>query len=217
MLNSIVEINRTIVQAEMNVENLKRFKRNMLNQILNLPNSSSSNRPTHDEYFLAMAFLVSTRATCARRAAGCILVNSRNHVLATGYNGVPAGMPHCTSSACDGANSLSGRDLDRCEATHAEQNALLQCKDCYQIETCYTTCSPCVTCTKLLLNTSCRRIVFFEEYPHPKSKTLWEQKQDSLLLGKREWIKHESPTATLVQARFNLETADRVSRPNKSQ
>jgi dCMP deaminase len=58
-------------------------------------------------------------------------------------------------------------------ATHAEQNALLQCRDVEQIDTCYTTASPCITCVKLLMNTGCRSIVFAEEYPHPEAMDLW--------------------------------------------
>lgn len=133
----------------------------------------STMRPTHDEYFLDMAKLVSTRGTCARRKVGCVLVNSRHHVIATGYNGVPSGSPHCTDTPCAGANAPSGKGLELCEAIHAEQNALLQCHDVYSIDTCYCTASPCITCIKLLLNTSCQRIVFISEYPHPQSKVLW--------------------------------------------
>jgi deoxycytidylate deaminase len=36
------------------------------------------------------------------------------------------------------------------------------------------TASPCVTCCKLLLNTSCERIVFAEVYPHSEAQRLWE-------------------------------------------
>ena len=76
--------------------------------------------------------------------------------------------------ACAGAWSPSGTNLDACQAIHAEQNALLQCRDIYQIHTAYVTASPCVTCCKLLLNTSCERIVFVEEYPHSAARELWE-------------------------------------------
>ena len=127
-------------------------------------------RPSRDEYFLQMAQLVATRSTCLSRQVGCVLVNARGHVLATGYNGPASGLPHCGS--CH--RKQSGEGLDLCPATHAEQNALLQCRDVYQVATLYVTVSPCVTCTKLFLNTSTQRIVFFEEYPHPQSKQLWE-------------------------------------------
>jgi deoxycytidylate deaminase len=43
----------------------------------------------------------------------------------------------------------------------------------YAIHTAYVTASPCMTCCKLLLNTSCQRIVYVEEYPHSAAKDLW--------------------------------------------
>ena len=49
-------------------------------------------RPPTDFYFLRMAYLVSERGTCARRKVGCVFVNKRNHVIATGYNGFPIGI-----------------------------------------------------------------------------------------------------------------------------
>jgi dCMP deaminase len=142
-------------------------------------------RPTRDEWAMELAVVTSRRATCLRRQVGCVLLNARGHVLATGYNGVAAGMPHCNDVdtdgfgpdahpwACSGAESPSGTNLDGCQAIHAEQNALLQCRDVYGIETCYVTASPCMTCVKLLLNTSCQKIIFAEEYPHSAAKELW--------------------------------------------
>lgn len=140
-------------------------------------------RPSRDEWAMKLALLTAQRTTCCRRAVGCVLLNARGHVLATGYNGVAAGLPHCNEHdpffetgyphACSGANAPSGTNLDGCQAIHAEQNAMLQCKDVYSIHTCYVTASPCMTCIKLLLNTSCERIVFVEEYPHSAAKELW--------------------------------------------
>lgn len=131
-------------------------------------------RPSSDEYFLEMAKLVSSRSTCARRSVGCVMVNDRNHIIATGYNGVASGLPHCTETPCEGADCLSGTGLDQCEAIHAEQNAIIQCRNTYEIHTVYCTTAPCVTCVKMLMNTTAQRIVFIEDYPHKKSKELWE-------------------------------------------
>lgn len=119
-----------------------------------------------------MAALAARRSTCARRAVGCILVNERGHVLATGYNGVASGLPHCIDSPCKGAGLPSGAGLHLCEAIHAEQNALLQCRNINEIHTVYVTASPCVSCMRLLMNTSVRRIVFSQEYPHAESTGL---------------------------------------------
>ena len=140
-------------------------------------------RPSRDEWAVSLALLTASRATCLRRPVGCVLLNARGHMLATGYNGVAAGQPHCNAydefhptgypHACSSARAASGKDLDGCQAIHAEQNALLQCRDVYDIDTCYVTVSPCVTCTKLLLNTGCQRIVYLDEYPHSAAKDLW--------------------------------------------
>ena len=155
-------------------------------------------RPSKDQYFIEMAKLVATRGTCLRRKVGCVLVNARGHVIATGYNGVAAGLPHCNHAevdkvytqysmelsrvvthrtfkypnACSGATLSSGTGLDSCEAIHGEQNALLQCKDVFEMHTAYVTAKPCVSCMKLLMNTSCKRIVYLEDYPHPKTDEL---------------------------------------------
>lgn len=144
-------------------------------------------RPTKDEYFLAMAKLASTRRTCARRGVGCVLVDENGFVLATGYNGVPSGFKHCNEGhECPSADAPSGTSLSGCYATHAEINALAQCRDHKAIHTVYTTLSPCDSCVKALLSTGAKRLVFLEEYPHPVSRHLWE------VLGGREWVHHKS-------------------------
>ncbi len=132
-------------------------------------------RVSKDQVFSDMALLMSTRGTCPRRQVGAILVNKRGHVIATGYNGNAAGLPHCIEVPCVGADLPSGTGLSKCEAVHAEANALLQCKDVYEIHTAYVTASPCVDCTKLLLNTGCERVVFIERYPHFEAEVMWTE------------------------------------------
>jgi len=133
-------------------------------------------------YYLQMAKLISTRGTCARRKVGCVLIDAKKHVLATGYNGPPSGMTHCTTTPCAGAKYASGQGLDKCEAVHAEQNALLQCMDVQSIHTVYCTTEPCMHCIKLLLNTSCQRLVFGEFYSsNDDVKEMWER-------SGREWV-----------------------------
>lgn len=132
-------------------------------------------RPSSDLVFMFVAKTLARRSTCIRREVGCVLVNSRRHILSTGYNGVAAGMPHCNEGhPCSGADAASGTKLELCEAIHAEQNALLQCPDVQAIDTCFVTASPCIHCIKLLLNTSCKRIVYEEEYSR-EALLLWSK------------------------------------------
>lgn len=135
-------------------------------------NTQPGLRPSTDEYFLEMATLVAKRGTCARRQVGCVLVNLSNHVLATGYNGVCKGASHCTEFPCPGAKAPSGHLLHLCEAIHAEENALIQCRNVGEIHAVYTTASPCVLCMRKLVGTGVKRIVFREEYPHYESQRM---------------------------------------------
>ena len=141
-------------------------------------------RLTKTQYFLILTRVLSLRASCSRRKVGCVLIDDKSHILSTGYNGTPAGMPNCIGGhKCAGANFPSGEGLNACQAIHAEQNALLQCPDVYRIEKAFVTTSPCITCTKLLLNTSCKEIIFLEEYPGEEAKNLWE-------MSGRKWTKN---------------------------
>jgi hypothetical protein len=51
-------------------------------------------RPDWDHYFMKMAELAATRSTCLRRQVGAAIVMDK-HVISTGYNGAPKGVPHC--------------------------------------------------------------------------------------------------------------------------
>ncbi len=118
-------------------------------------------RPSWDEYFMAITRAVATRSTCTRRSVGAIIVKDKR-ILATGYNGAPANMRHCDHSG--GADLLHGHCL---RSTHAEQNAIVQSAK-YGISvdaaTVYCTDQPCLTCVKLLVNAGVKRLVFENAY-----------------------------------------------------
>lgn len=140
-------------------------------------------RPSRDQVYLQIAETIAQRGTCPRRQVGCLLVDSRGRILSTGYNGVAAGRPHCCEgSPCEGANAVSGQGLDKCEAIHAEQNAILLLSDPWSVDTAYVTVSPCIPCMKLLLGTSCQRIVCRELYPHTKALAWWEEAGRKIIL-----------------------------------
>lgn len=137
-------------------------------------------RPSLDTYFLAMAALAASRSTCARRDAGCVLVDEQGVLLASGYNGTPRGHAHCKDEEggshvkCPAASLASGSGLDDCAAIHAEQNAVAFCPDVRRVHKVYLTVTPCVPCTKLLLQTGARHMLALAEYPdHERSMALW--------------------------------------------
>lgn len=158
-------------------------------------------RISKDDAFIAVARVLSLRGTCARRQVGAVFVNSRGHVIATGYNGNAAGDPHCIDTPCAGAGLPSGSGLDKCEAIHAEQNALEQCHDVWDIDTVYCTDSPCMHCLKMLKNSSARRIVFLRAYPGFQDNwAYWvRENNDRVIKGLpiREMVQYQSDLSWL--------------------
>ena len=129
-------------------------------------------RPSINETMLGIAGLLALRGTCFKLAVGCVLVDEKGHILGTGYNGPPRGCTHCIEVPCSGATAPAGSDL--CVAVHAEQNALLQCRNVDKIYACYTTHAPCLRCVKQLMNTSCKLLVFANSSTLTEAtKNLW--------------------------------------------
>lgn len=133
-------------------------------------------RPDWDEYFLAMALMASTRSTCLRRQVGAVIV-AGNRVLATGYNGSPAGTPHCAETGClrQKLGIPSGERHEICRGSHAEMNAIAQAAAAgIAIRGCtvYCTHEPCSMCSKLLINAGCERVVYLGSYPDELSRAL---------------------------------------------
>ncbi len=113
--------------------------------------------------------LVATRSTCLRRQVGALLVKEKN-IMATGYNGVPTGITHCDVTGClrDQLNVPSGERHELCRGLHAEQNAIIQAaRHGANIEgsILYCTDSPCIICSKMLINAGIREVVFERGYP----------------------------------------------------
>lgn len=130
---------------------------------------SGNTRPEWDAYFLLIAKAVAKRADCRRRRHGCVLVDADHRIIATGYNGAPAGEPGCLSGACprgllsyDEVESLSSYDSGpgMCISVHAEANALLYARASCKGATAYITGEPCPTCHKLLRGAGVERIVW---------------------------------------------------------
>lgn len=133
------------------------------------------NRPSWDEYFMQMAELTAQRSTCLRRQVGAIIVKEK-HIIATGYNGAPKGLPHCEELGGCLRQKLeipSGERHELCRALHAEQNAIIQAATLGQsIEgaTIYITHQPCIICAKMIINAGISRIVIRRGYPDEMSR-----------------------------------------------
>ncbi|HEY7746473.1 MAG TPA: cytidine/deoxycytidylate deaminase family protein [Desulfuromonadales bacterium] len=137
------------------------------------------NRPSWEEYFMEIARLVARRSTCLRRQVGAVVVKEKN-ILATGYNGTPSGITHCSEVGClrQKLGVPSGERHELCRGLHAEQNAIIQAaKHGTNIaeSTLYTTHSPCIICSKMIINAGIRRIVYLEGYPDTLAEEMLDE------------------------------------------
>ncbi|MFC2066801.1 cytidine/deoxycytidylate deaminase family protein [Chloroflexota bacterium] len=125
-------------------------------------------RPDTDEYFLKIASVVAERATCRRHHVGAVAVRDK-HMLATGYNGAPAGTQDCLELGClrDEQKIPSGTRHEICRGIHAEQNVIIQASlhgVTLEGSTIYATHTPCILCAKMLVNAKIKRYVSFGNY-----------------------------------------------------
>lgn len=138
---------------------------------------ASARRPSWDAYFMEIAGLVARRSTCLRRQVGAVMVKDK-HILSTGYNGAPSGIPHCMDVGClrEELGIPSGERHELCRAIHAEQNAIIQAA-LHGISlsgaTLYCTHQPCILCTKMLINAGIKRVVYRGEYPDEMARSFF--------------------------------------------
>jgi dCMP deaminase len=145
-------------------------------------------RKSWDHYFMDMAYMAATRATCRRRHVGAILVKDKK-LLGSAYNGAPAGTPDCYEDGCMMTETLEqvGDQIvkkERCIRTiHAEQNLLLFTdREDRQGAIVYVTDQPCWTCTNMLANSGVVEIVYHRPYQKDFEKvTVLLEKKGMLL------------------------------------
>ena len=126
-------------------------------------------RPTYEETFFTVAKTLAKRSTCPRKKVGCVIVDEFNSIVSEGYNGSPAGMPHCLDAGCidEGGHCV--------RAVHAEINALasaarrgVSLKGCRA----YCTLLPCIQCAQALVTAGITEVYYDEAYLREEAQTL---------------------------------------------
>jgi len=130
--------------------------------------SSLPERPDWDTYFMDIAHVVSSRGNCLRRRVAAVVVRDRR-IISTGYNGTPRGVRNCCDGGCPrcASDAPSGERLGECICSHAEENAITQAAYhgiAVRGATLYCTLSPCLMCSKMIVNAGILEVVYEEEY-----------------------------------------------------
>jgi dCMP deaminase len=159
----------TAEEADLKIENSgtleqlhDQLKKNLQNILMNTP------RPNWDQYFMEIAKVVALRSNCVKRKVAAVIVKDRR-IISTGYNGTPRGVRNCNEGGCPRCSSMeqSGAKLDECLCSHAEENSITQAAYhgvSIKGSTLYTTFSPCLICTKMIINSGIAEVAFQQDY-----------------------------------------------------
>jgi dCMP deaminase len=121
-------------------------------------------RPSIPQYFMDLARMTARRATCPRKNVGAVITQD-DRQIASGYNGAPAGLPHCTDVGCDMRDVHGKQSCVR--TTHAEVNAIATAArmgSATKGATMYCTLSPCLACAKAIVAAGITRVVWADQY-----------------------------------------------------
>jgi len=143
-------------------------------------NHDRKKRPSWNKYFMNVAEVVASRASCLRRNVGAVIVKDKQ-IISTGYNGPPKGHPTCDElGGCLRTinNVPSGQRHEISRAVHAEQNAIAQAAEngiSTKGATLYCTTYPCGICMRMIINSGIKQVYYKEFYPDEITKTLAER------------------------------------------
>lgn len=119
--------------------------------------TNESKQQLLDQRYLKMAAIWAQNSYCKRRKVGALLVKDKM-IISDGYNGTPSGF----ENECEDENNLT-----KAYVLHAEANAITKVAksgNSSQGATLYVTSSPCLECSKLIIQAGIKRVVFSESY-----------------------------------------------------
>lgn len=163
------QLNRTLEMADATIENIGTLEElhQKVRQIVQTL-AMDAKRPDWDEYFMSIAKQVAMRSNCMKRKGAAIIVKDQR-IISTGYNGTPRGIKNCNEGGCPRCHKFgaSGANLEVCLCSHAEENAIVQAA--YHGvningSTLYSTISPCLLCTKMIINAGIESVVYNRVY-----------------------------------------------------
>ncbi|NMB72267.1 MAG: dCMP deaminase family protein [Bacteroidales bacterium] len=121
-----------------------------------------------DRRYLEMALIWGQNSYCKRRQVGALIVKGRM-IISDGYNGTPEGF----ENVCEDESFHT-----KPYVLHAEANAITKVaksNNSSENATLYVTCSPCMECAKLIIQSGIKRVVFSEKYPNEDGIRLLER------------------------------------------
>ena len=118
---------------------------------------TDNKKEAFDKRYMRMACIWAENSYCERRKVGALIVKDKM-IISDGYNGTPAGF----ENVCEDANNVT-----KPYVLHAEANAITKIarsNNNSEGATLYVTTSPCIECSKLIIQAGIKRVVYYNEY-----------------------------------------------------
>jgi len=133
-----------------------------------------------DLNFINIATELATASKCVSKHVGAVIVKD-GRILSTGYNGTPPGFINCCDYWKDEYTS-EHHEWSKTYEIHAEMNAIIwAAREGISIEgaTIYVTLEPCSECSKNLIASGIKRIVYAKKYEHTHSEVISKFLEDN--------------------------------------
>ncbi len=132
-------------------------QRFFLNEKTNIMTGKDDKQLLLDLRYLRMARIWAENSYCERRKVGALVVKDKM-IISDGYNGTPSGF----ENICEDENNIT-----KPYVLHAEANAitkLARSSNNSDGSTLYVTAAPCIECSKLIIQSGIKRVVYAEKY-----------------------------------------------------
>ena len=126
-----------------------------------------------DTNFINIAFEIASASKCVSKQVGAVIVKD-GRILSSGYNGTPAGFMNCRDH-WNGEYTNEHHEWSKTYEIHAEMNAIIwAARKGISIEgaTIYVTLEPCSECSKNLIASGIKRIIYAKSYEHTQSDVI---------------------------------------------
>lgn len=159
------------------------------------------NRPTWDDYFMGLAFLVSQRSHDHNTQHGCVIVVENNIPIGMGYNAFPRGMDdsELPNARPKDGDSITGPNSKYSWMIHSEVNAISNCsvnpKLVPGVKTAYITGTPCNNCLMHLWQNGITRLVICK-------RVGWQLETDESKQIFETFMQHVNREGMLLQLKF---------------
>ncbi|MEG0025737.1 MAG: dCMP deaminase family protein [Bacilli bacterium] len=140
-----------------------------------------------DQYFMAIALTTLNRSKDPSTQVGTCIVNNQNHILSTGYNGAPIGMP---DDEFPWSRSGEYENIKYAYVCHSELNAILNCHSDLKNTKLYVSLFPCNECTKAIIQAGITEIIYYDDkYKDTKEVKVAKKMLDKCGVSYRQYEK----------------------------